>query len=220
MNKTKQLWLLTSVVVVAVLAAGYFLAVSPKKKEVAALDAKAQVQRTDNAKIQIEIDRLIDQRRTLPAKQARLAEIAKNIPVTPALPTLVRNLTKVSKQTGMVLQTLAPSEPVFAEADSAGAANPSAAAGKLAIMSVKVTLWGTYSEVQEFLTEVEDFQRTMLVTGATLDFQKPTAEPPMFGQRGDLKIVIDARVYMRTSAAAVKAAPKPAATPTASTTSE
>lgn len=225
----KQMWLLTAVAVVAVLAAGHFLAVSPKKGEVEALHEKTVAQQTDNRNLQAEIDRLLAQQKLVPLKQRRLAEIAKNIPRTPMLPALIRSLTKASRDTGTELQTLEPVKPEFAEGTSGGTA-PAAAApapaaptagagtgvtpvapaprpnvGKLAILPIKFTVWCTYAELQEFLIELEGHQRSMMVTGAVIE-SVPDTDESSYGQPGDLKVVVTARVFMRGS---TKAAPAP-----------
>jgi Tfp pilus assembly protein PilO len=223
MNKMKQLWLLTAVAVVGVLAGGHFLAVAPKKGEVAELHNQAVAQQTDNQKLQVEINRLLDQQKLVPAKQKRLAEIAKNIPSSPMLPALVRSLTKASRSSGTVVRLLEPVAPEFAE-DTPTAAAPAAApktgarpaapvarpdVGQLAVVPIKVTLYATYGELQEFLIDLEDLPRSMLVTGATIERQLPE-DFEGFGQPGDLKVVLDARVFMRAKSAAPPATSRPA----------
>jgi Tfp pilus assembly protein PilO len=223
MNKMKQLWLLTAVAVVGVLAGGHFLAVSPKKGEVAALHEQAVTQQSDNQKLQVEINRLLDQQKLVPAKKVRLAEIAKNIPSSPALPALIRSLTKASRSSGTVVRLLEPVSPKFAEDAPAGAAPVAAPktgvtpgtpvaradAGKLAIVPIKVTLYATFAELQEFLVDIEDLPRSMLVTGATIEKQLPQ-DYEEYGEPGDLKVVLDARVFMRAKGAPAPATSRPA----------
>jgi Tfp pilus assembly protein PilO len=239
-NKMKQMWLLTAVLMVGVLAAGYFLLVSPKKGEVSKLHGQAATQRDSNDDLASEIKRLEKQATSLPAKQARLAQIQRNIPNNPAVPALVRSLTKSGRETGMKIEILEPSAPVYldgaAVAAAPVAAQPAAkpgakasdaprasqpvagaqvAVGKLAMVPIKITLWGSFAETEEFFSEIEKLKRTLMVTKAEIGWDPPARDNSNFSP-GDLKVVIEARVFMRSVS---PAAAKPA-TATAATSSE
>jgi Tfp pilus assembly protein PilO len=225
----KQMWLLTAVLMVGVLAGGYFLLVSPKKGQVTKLQASTTTQRSQNTDLQGQIAMLEQQAKSLPAKQRRLAAIETKIPNNPSLPALVRSLTKSGRQTGMKLQILEPQEPAFVDAAAAtspppppppapgtsGATGTAGAAatttvdvGMLALVPIKVTACGSFAETQEFLSELESHKRTLMVTGAEIGFTPPANDNDKFCP-GELTVVLDARVYMRSLASAA-AQPKPA----------
>jgi Tfp pilus assembly protein PilO len=213
----KQMWLLTAVLMVGVLAAGYFLLVSPKKGEVSTLQGQTETQQASNADLASEIKRLEKQATSLPAKQARLAQIQRNIPSNPALPALVRSLTKSGRETGMKIEILEPSPPVYLDGAAAPAApvaaKPAAkpgatasgappasspvAVGKLAMVPIKITVWGSFAETEEFFSEIEKHKRTLMVTKAQIEYFMPSQDDSNFSP-GDLKVVIEARVFMRS----------------------
>jgi Tfp pilus assembly protein PilO len=221
----KQMWLFTALAVVAALALGYVFAVSPKRAQVDELHASAEAQRIANKQLDSDIKRLEKQQKTLPAKQTRLAEIALNIPKAPMLPTLTRALTKISAGTGVAIQKIAPKQPAFLEADAAPAPapepadevgdgkdkstapvrkakSPPATVGKLALVEIQVSAWGTFAEIQEFLIEAEDLKRLMVVTNVKIDREPEQApsELARLGGPGDLKLEMTVRVFMRKTA--------------------
>jgi Tfp pilus assembly protein PilO len=225
MTKMKQMWLFTALAVVAVLALGYFFAISPKRAQVDELHASAEAQRIANKQLDSDIDRLEKQQKTLPAKQTRLAEIALNIPKAPLLPTLTRALTKMSTSSGVDIQSIAPVQPAFMDVEAPAAApvepadevggdkpkssppvrratSPEAAVGKLALVEIKITGWGSFAEIQEFLIEAEELKRLMVVTNVKIvrgppEEQEALARP---GSVGDLKLEMTVRVFMRKTA--------------------
>jgi Tfp pilus assembly protein PilO len=219
----KQMWLLTAVLMVGLLAGGYFLLVSPKKGQVTKLHANAETQRKANDVLKGQISLLEAQAKSLPAKQNRLAEIEKKIPSNPALPALVRSLTKSGRETGMFLEILEPTAPVFLEtadlapvapakpgtADAAAATTPSVDVGKLAMVPIRITAWGNFAETQEFLSELESLKRTLMVTNAEITYTPPATQDGT-PSPGDLKVVLDARVYMRAAGSGAAAVSKPA----------
>lgn len=217
------MWLFTALAVVAALALGYFFAISPKRAQVDELHASAEVQRKANRELGSDIARLEKQQKTLPAKQTRLAEIALNIPKAPLLPTLTRTLTKMSTRSGVAIQSIAPIQPAFMDAEAPAAAPaepapegdskkstapvrkakaPDASVGKLALVEIKLDAWGSFAEIQEFLIEAEELKRLMVVTHVNIaggpDEDAATLARP--GTAGDLHLTVTARVFMRKTA--------------------
>lgn len=112
MNLTRKWSLLTAVLVVAVMAAGWFLLVSPKRSEAADLQQQASGQESENERLVQKLEVLKAQQADLPRQRARLAILETQIPDNPALPTLVRDLTAAGRKTGVQLGSLAPAVPV------------------------------------------------------------------------------------------------------------
>jgi Tfp pilus assembly protein PilO len=112
MDKLRQLSLLTAVAVVAVVAGGWFLLVSPQRSKVSDLHAQAAEQKDKNATLSTEIARLEAESKDLPAEQARLAAIAEQLPPNPAMPALIGDLARAAKKSGVDLQIIAPAAPV------------------------------------------------------------------------------------------------------------
>src|SRR5437899_1530597 len=106
-DKLKQWVALTLVGVLAVLAAGWFLIVSPKRGEASDLRAKVTSQDSGNSQLQLKLAQLKAQAKDLPAQQATLAAVSAKIPDNPALPALIRALDAAANATGVELVSIA-----------------------------------------------------------------------------------------------------------------
>src|SRR4051812_23654652 len=108
MDKMKQWIALSVVAAVAILAGGWFLVVSPKRADAAALRDEAATQEHANQALNIELTRLKAQAKGLPAQQARLAAVAAKIPSNSAMVPLVLALNKAASDVGVELVSIAP----------------------------------------------------------------------------------------------------------------
>lgn len=129
MDKLKQWVALTVVAVLAIVAAGWFLLVSPKRAEAVDLRAQVDSQVSANLALRGQIAMLKSQAKSLPQKQAKLAAVAAKIPDNPALPSLIRALTVAAEDAGVELISLAPTAPVAVAAPVRAAAPGTPAAG-------------------------------------------------------------------------------------------
>src|SRR4028119_460004 len=116
MDKLKQWVLFTVVGCLAVLAAGWFLLISPKKAEATDPVAQTAVQETTNDGLRTQLQVLKAQAKALPKKQADLARVATKIPDNPAMPSLIRALTTAATSAGVELISVTPGVPVAVEA--------------------------------------------------------------------------------------------------------
>jgi type IV pilus assembly protein PilO len=116
MDKLKQWVLLTVVGCLAVLAAGWFLLISPKKAEATDLVAQTAAQEAANDGLRTQLQVLKAQAKDLPKKQADLARVATKIPDNPAMPSLIRALTAAATSAGVELISVTPGVPVAVEA--------------------------------------------------------------------------------------------------------
>ena len=216
MDKLKQWIALTVVGVLAVLAGGWFLLVSPKHSDAAALRSQAAQQVSANASLQTQLAMLKAQAKNLPAQQAKLAAVAAKIPDNPALPSLVRALTKAADQTGVELVSLAPSQPIpvaggaTATAVAPGGAAPvSGSAGQLQSIGLVLNVVGGYFQVEQFLDSVENLSRAMKVTNFVAtpggNPLKPTAGTT--ATASTLSTTVTGTVYMATGRPTTAVAP-------------
>lgn len=183
--------MLTAVLIVGILAASWFLLVSPKRSDAAALATKATKQQAANDALVQQLNVLKAQSLDLPKQQADLKVLAKQIPDNPALPTLIRNLTAAGKRVGVTVISMKPGQPAAVVAavpvaapaaattatDTAasGAATTPAtpvatapAAPSLYMLPLGLDITGSYFEVEQFLNKLEGMQRKFLLTGFTL----------------------------------------------------
>ena len=188
MDKLKQWIAFTVLGVVVVLAAGWFLLVSPKRGEAADISLQASEKQSSNQLMQTKLALLKSQAKGLPAQQAKLAVVAAKIPNNPALPALIRALDAAAASADVELVSLAPSAPaplsalpaaapVAAAAPAAGApAVTPVAAPAPALQQIALTLnvTGGYFQVEQFLDRLENLQRAFKVNGFTL---APGANP-------------------------------------------
>jgi Tfp pilus assembly protein PilO len=181
MDKMRQWTLLTVVGIVAVLGAGWFLAVSPQRHHAADLRSKAANQLNANTQLQQRVAQLEQQQKGLPAQQRRLNQIAAKIPDNPALPALIRQLSTAANGAGVDLVSLAPAQPVVttptsttSSVTSASAAAPAGAAPSLLQIPVVIVVQGSYFNIENFFDAVEKLPRAVLIPGWQLGVAQGT----------------------------------------------
>jgi len=240
MSVTRKWSLLAAVLVIAILAAGWFLLVSPKRSEAAGLREQAVSQEDANARLLQQLEVLKAQQAELPKKRAELAVMRAQIPDNPALPTLIRDLTAAGRKVGASIDSMAPAVPVPAVAatpvapvtttetttESTGeeSTTPAAPAAPPApsLYQVPLTLnvTGSYFELEQFVNKLEGLKRSFLVTGFTLSpasgadtSATGTTTEPNAPAPGDLTLALQGRVFLApTTAPAATTQPAPAAT--------
>lgn len=195
MSVTRKWSLLASVLVLAILAAGWFLLVSPRRGEAATLRGESVSQEEANARLLQQLSVLKAQQADLPQQRAKLAVMRQQIPSNPALPTLVRSLTAAGRKVGVSIDTMAPAVPVpvvvatpvapavtttttdttteaGTEADAGAAAVPAVPVAPPApsLFQIPLTLnvTGSYFELEQFINRLEKLKRSYLVTGFTV----------------------------------------------------
>jgi Tfp pilus assembly protein PilO len=176
MEKMKQWTMLTALGVVGIMAAGWFLLVSPQKAHAKDLQTQATAQQSSTAQLQQQVDQLKQQQKNEPAQQALLNKIATQVPDNPELPVLIRQLSSAAHDAGVSLVSMAPSQPTTVAAAAAAApaapvAGASSAAAPAALAQIPLTIQvsGSYFNIESFFRSVEHLDRAMLVTGFTLD---------------------------------------------------
>jgi Tfp pilus assembly protein PilO len=191
---TRRWSLLTVVLIVGILAASWFLLVSPKRSDASALSAKSTKQQASNDALVQQLNQLKAQSLDLPKQKAKLAVMRKQIPDNPALPTLIRDLTAAGKKVGVTVVSMKPGPPVAAlvavpvaapvppaggtdatatdtTSTSAKVVTPSAVApvaAPLYTVPLQMEITGSYFEVEQFINKLEGIQRTFLLTAFTL----------------------------------------------------
>jgi type IV pilus assembly protein PilO len=211
--------LLTGFLVIAVVAAGWFLLVSPKRA--ATTDQKTQKATQDrtNSELQTQISVLKEQFANLPKQQAQLAAIRQQLPDNPQLPKLVRDLSADAKASGAFLAEIAPGLPVALSptALAAGApaapvvtaAKPTVAATTTALFQVPLTLklTGDYYELEQYISGLEQMRRAFLVTGLSVDLNQDVNTP------GSLSMTVTGRVFVVATPPATTITPGAVAAP-------
>jgi len=206
-----QQWIAFAVAgILVILAAGWFLLVSPQRSKAADFRGQATTQRAATATLRTQLAVVRAQATQLPAKQAELAKFARQIPANAALPALVRALTGAATNAHVDLVSIAPGPPAVytpaiapvavapspAASPAPGAAAPPAAVARpvvspLSIVPLAIKVNGTYVQLEQFVANLEGLQRILLVGGYTLGPGTPikpaatsTAAAPTSGGTG------------------------------------
>jgi Tfp pilus assembly protein PilO len=166
-------WAIGAAVMSLVLAvAGWFLLISPVRSSTSTVRASQTSEQAKNAQLKLAIDQLKAEFATLPSKQAELAAIKQQMPNNPGLPTLIRSLSTIAKNSGATLVSIAPGTPTTLSAGSSFNATPTAASATAStVQAIPVTIIasGTYAENELFLQQVQNsMTRIMLVNGLTI----------------------------------------------------
>ena len=111
MDKTKQTLAIALVAVLAVLAGGWFLLVSPQRSSAASLNEEKVAQDQKNAQLQTKISQLKSELVELPAAKAALEAVARRLPPDLAQVSLIQSLTKAAKVANVDLQAITPGSP-------------------------------------------------------------------------------------------------------------
>ncbi|MGH8892087.1 MAG: type 4a pilus biogenesis protein PilO [Actinomycetes bacterium] len=223
MTVTRKWSLLAAVLVLAILVAGWFLLIAPKRGDAAVLRDQTVSQKEANARLVQQLEVLQAQQAELPRQRALLAVMRTQIPNNPALPTLIRDLTAAGRKVGVSLDTLTPSVPVAAVAAQPTAASPAAESGESSegatgttpaataastLYQVPLTLnvTGSYFELEQFINKLEGLKRSFLVNGFTV--AEATGED---ASEGDLGLTLQGRVFLSPPAPAATTPTTPVA---------
>ena len=164
MEKMRQWTVLTALGVIGVMAAGWFLMISPQRAHANKLRTEATSVQDATRGLQTQINQLKEQQKGETAQQKRLAEIATQIPDNPQLPALIRQLSAAAHKSGVSLDSLAPSTPTPVTA----AAPAGATAAALSQIPVVISVTGSYFNIERFQHMLEHLDRALKTTGLTI----------------------------------------------------
>ena len=180
-NRTAR-WAAGAVALCLVLLVGaWFMLVSPRRADAAALTDSATASDQQAQLLQIKLTELKSQATDLPKQKAKLAEIAAELTPDADLPKYLSDLQDAATTTGVSLDNVAPGTPtlVTLTGSNAGAtagtstgtsgATGLGQAGDLVSISMNLSLTGDYYQLSEWLKQIQTkVSRSYLVTGFTL----------------------------------------------------
>jgi type IV pilus assembly protein PilO len=224
MDKMKQWVALTVVGVLAVMAAGWFLLISPKRTEATSIRDETVAKQSANGALRTQLAMLKALAKDEPRQRARLAAVAAKIPDNPALPALIRALSGAAKDASVELVSMAPAAPAaYTGATASGAHAPTvpaatgststagaaaAAVPAMQVINLTITVSGGYFQVERFFDRVESLSRALKVTGFSLEpgdnpilVKAATATGPSATETGrNLIGTISGQVFMQDAA--------------------
>ncbi|HZV26852.1 MAG TPA: hypothetical protein VFG00_11225 [Acidothermaceae bacterium] len=229
MSRIQQWVAGTVVALLLIVAAGWFLAISPQKHKVSNLGAQSASQEQANSGLRTKLAELTAQMSAVPSEEAAVAAITQKIPSDPEMPAYVRALTTIAGQTGVELVSIAPSVPTAVtlaaatvpaataatpspSTNAAAPAAPAAPAVSLQAISVSLAVQGGYFQIQQFTAALQRMARTTVVSTLSLapgsPMKAPKTPPPASDAYKTLQAQITVSVFMNSSTAfAVPAAP-------------
>jgi Tfp pilus assembly protein PilO len=218
----------TVVVLLLIVAAGWFLAIAPQKHKATNLGGQATAQEQANSGLRNQVAELTAKVSAVPSEEADVAAITQKIPSDPGLPDYVRELTNAAGQTGVELVSIAPSTPAVvtvaaAAVPAATAATPSASSAAVAAapavpavtlqaIPVALTVQGGYFQIQQFTAALQRLPRSTIIGSVSItpggQIKPPKNPPPASDNYKYLQASISIDVFMNTSTPfAVPAAP-------------
>jgi Tfp pilus assembly protein PilO len=182
-NRTGRWSLATAIVCIALLAASWFLLVSPRRASAAETRVQSAAAQSQADLLQVKINQLRVQYADLPKRRAELDAIRHELPADAAIPTLVRNLQTYAAQAGVTLDTLAPGSPGLVTAEGAPAAagasaGASSTAPQLVGIPMTLTINGDYFEASLFIKYLQTkLDRALLISAVSVAKGSETATP-------------------------------------------
>jgi Tfp pilus assembly protein PilO len=195
---TSYKWIAGAVVIaVAIFAGSWFLLVSPKRAEATDIQAQADAQVATNASLNTELSVLKQQKKDLPAQQARLAGLRTQVPQTADMPSLIQQLDTAAAKSGVALVSLSPqvAVPVLAVPGTTAGVVP---VDNLTAINADIVVSGGYFEIVKFLNSLENLDRYVLVTkvGIVKDETVAATDSTSAQGAGQLTATLNSRVFV------------------------
>ena len=205
---TTRRWVAGAVAAALLLVvATWFLLISPQRSQAAELGDQVTAQQDANETIRLRTQQLKAQFASLPQRQAELAEIRQQLPGTPDLPALVRQLSTVAADAGVSVDSVAPGQPQpLAGAAAAGAgtgtSSTGTASGTAGLQAIALTtvVKGGYADLTLFLQKLQgSMPRAYLVENLSLTPGEAASDA---ATSGTLTMTVTGKVFVLTPATA------------------
>ena len=171
-NRTTRWSLATGLVCAVLVAATWFLLIGPRRSEAANLREQTVAAEQANELLRQRTVQLRAQLDDLPERRQELAAIARQLPKQADVPTLVRDLRRISDSSGVVLTTVTPGEAQYLDPTTgqpAVAATPGATSPLVSI-PLNVVADGDFFEVALFMKQVQtEMRRSILITSVAVE---------------------------------------------------
>lgn len=175
---SSRIWvLLGSVVIVAVLAGGFFLGVQP---ELAAASRSADdrvLVESQNAELERSLKELEQQAAQTPAIRSEIEVLRRSIPASPAHAELLRQLDAFASAAGVRVTSFSPQDPVaFLAAPQYASLVPASVTGDtFAVLPMTLSATGSLEQVTQFVAALQTAERLLFVSDVVLSLDEATA---------------------------------------------
>ena len=220
---TTHRWVAGVVATALLLVLGsWFLLISPQRSQVAELRDQATTQQATNDAIRLRTQQLKAQFASLPQRRAQLVEIQQQMPATPDLSALVRQLSTVAADAGVSVDSVAPGQPQPLAGAAAGAGTGTSSTGTgsgtagLQAIALTTVVKGGYPDLTLFLQKLQgSMPRAYLVENLSLKPGEAANDATTSGT--SLTMTVTGKVFVLTPATASTGAAQ-GSTTTATTT--
>jgi type IV pilus assembly protein PilO len=194
-------FVLVALVLVVIVAVCWFMVLSPLRADIATANASIEAERTKLAAAQAKLAQAETTRQEGKLNQARLLELAKMVPDSEEIPSLLLQIQELADQSGIEFISITPGEPVEA--------------GAFQIIPLQLEFSGTYFDLSDFVYRAEQMAAgpgrllavkalaLRLASEATTESVSDTSQSPVLG--------VSMTLYAFETA--VSAAATPATTP-------
>ena len=160
MNTRRQI-AIAAAAAVGVTVLFFFLLLKPKLNDISKTRSDVQAASAEVDTLNTQIAHLNQVKRNAPQTMAQLAALSQYLPSTPDLPGFIKLVQDAAVQSGIDLQSIAPSPP----------ANQPNASG-VQVISVTLTAQGGYFRIEDFLAHLEQLGRAVAVRSIALSPQQ------------------------------------------------
>jgi len=162
-NRTSRWSFAAALLCLVLLAASWFLLISPRRAD--ASDVRAQAAQSDAQADQLKLDiaELKAQFADLPRQKAELAAIKVQLPPKANIPELIRNLREYADESGASLDSMTPGTPALVSAT--GTAVTKAGVGSVVTIPLQLTVTGDYFEASLYIKDLQTkLKRSLLIS--------------------------------------------------------
>lgn len=163
-NRTSRWSLAAAALCIVLLAASWFLLISPRRADAFAVRAQAAQSDAQAVQLQVDIADLKAQFADLPKQRAELKAIKRQLPPQAGIPELLRDLRQIAARSGTTLDSLIPGTPSVLGATS-GSGPVTAGTGSVITIPLQLSVTGGYFEASLYVKHLQTkLQRSMLIT--------------------------------------------------------
>ncbi len=190
---------------VVIILAWFFLIYSPKGDDLKTAQTAVTTEEAKTQDLQNTLSRLQAQAKSAPQQQALLRKFDQAIPKTPDEGEFIIQMRKIADSAGIEFLSITPSPP--------------AAAGTSSVIALNISISGSFFQVKNYLTKLENLERLVIVDGINISSGSGTGSTSTgSSDTTTLSVSLTARMFTRAPAAAA-AGTTPPTTPGTSTSS-
>lgn len=139
----KEIYLIAGLLAVVIVAAWYFLLLSPTRDALAQANADMATARTELNAAQQQVARLESYKKSAPQSRAEIVRLGKMLPESEGIPSLIVALSKTASSSGVNLISISRGE--------------SKAGTPFGIQTVNLQISGSFYDVEDFLHRLENY---------------------------------------------------------------